>query len=134
MMRKLLLATGAVGLVLSAAGTSWAQGSQPAPMGPPKVMVIYREEVKTGKGAAHTKFESNYVAAFRKAKSPTHYLAMTSMSGSNEAWFVDPFASFEAWENDNKWVEKTPALAAELDQLGAKDAEYISGVRTIVLE
>ncbi len=108
------------------------QASASMPGHPPKVLTIFREEVKVGKGPAHEKFEAGFVQASRKAKWPTHYLAMTSMSGTNEAWFITPYDSFEAWEQDTQATEKNAAFTSELDQLGEKDAEFINSGRNIV--
>ncbi|MBI3668973.1 MAG: hypothetical protein HY237_04235 [Acidobacteria bacterium] len=112
--------------------TSIALAQEQAPSGPPKVLQIYREEVKPGKGAAHEKVEAGWPRAFANVKSPTHYLAMVSVTGPSEAWFVTGFDSLAAWEKDRLATEKNPALTAELDQLGAKDGELLSSVRSIV--
>ena len=77
-----------------------ALAQEKAPSGPPKVIQIIREEVKPGKGAAHEKVEVGWPRAFANAKSPTHYLAMTSVTGPSEAWFVTGFNSLAAWEAD----------------------------------
>ncbi|HEY8793805.1 MAG TPA: hypothetical protein VIM15_02585 [Gemmatimonadaceae bacterium] len=100
--------------------------------GPPKVVQIIREEVKPGKGAAHAKVEAGWPRAFAKAKWPTHYLAMTSMSGPSEAWFLIGYPSMAAWEQDNQNSEKATALTAQLDQLSARDGELLSNTRGVV--
>ena len=71
----------------SAPAAAAAQEAAPS-QAPPKVLQIFVESVKPGKGSAHEKVEPGWPAAFRKAKWPTHYLAMTSMSGPGEAWFL----------------------------------------------
>jgi len=68
-MKKTLFPMCALCLVLSGAVQALAQ--TPAPGAPPKVLTIFREEVKVGKGAAHEKFETNFVRASAKAKWPT---------------------------------------------------------------
>jgi len=132
MMRKTLFLLCVLGLVLSGATSALAQAQAPAPMGPPKVLQIFREEIKVGKVAAHEKFEAGFVHAFKKAKWPTNYLALSSMTGPGEAWFLTPYDSFEAWEKDQQAIEKNTALSTELSQLAGKDAEFISGGRSIV--
>lgn len=77
----------------------------------PKVLTITREFTKPGKsGAVHDKAESAFVQAMARAKSPTHYIGMTSLSGKPRALFVTQFASFEAWEKDNQANDKNAAL------------------------
>lgn len=94
---------------------SAAQDTTPAP-----VIQIYREVVKEGKNAIHTKVEMDYVRAFRKAKHPSYYLALTSMSGPNEAWFISPYPSFATAGENQKLGEKEP-LKSEIEMADAKD-------------
>ena len=65
-----------------------ALAQPPTSPSPPKVLRIYREEVKPGKVAAHEKVEVGWPQAFTKANYAVHYLAMTSMAGPYEAWFI----------------------------------------------
>ena len=113
-MRKLwgFVALSAVGMV--------AVFSQEAPAGPPPVLQIQREVIKEGKTAAHEKTEAEFVRAFRKAKFPGHYLAITTMSGAGEVWFLDPYPSFAAWEQYQNEQDKEP-LKSELEMAEAHD-------------
>ena len=107
-------------LALSGVGVVAAQES----MGPPKVLVIQREFMKPGKaGAVHEKSEAAFVQAFTAAKWPTHYLAMTSMSGRPRALFMMGYPSFGAWEKDNQAMEKNATLSAALDRINVTDGE-----------
>lgn len=111
--------------------TSAVQAQTAAPMGPPKVMQIYREVVKPGHGAAHAKTEAGWPAAFAKASWPSHYFAMTSTSGPNEAWFIGAWDSYAAYEKDGQEVEKNTALQAELERLSAVDGDHLSNTSSI---
>ena len=104
----------------------------PGPTGPPKVLQIYREEVKTGKGAVHLKVEKGFVAASARANWPTHYIAMTAITGPSEAWFLTGFPSFAAWEKDRDDTAKNKAFSAELDTLFEKDGELLTNMRSLV--
>jgi len=96
--------------------------------GPPKVLTIFREFVKPGKaGMVHEKAESAFVQAFTKANWPTHYLAVTSLSGKPRALFLIGYDSFAAWEKDNQATEKNEALSAALDRASMADGELLSG-------
>jgi hypothetical protein len=119
-------------LCLALAGAAQTLAQTPAPGGPPKVLTIFREEVKVGKGAVHEKFETNFVKASAKAKWPTHYLALTSLSGSSEAWFITPYDSFAAWEKDQKATEKNAGFLSELEKLGEQDAAFLNNGRSIL--
>ncbi len=102
------------------------------PNPPPKVLQIYREEVKVGKAPAHVKVEKGFVAAAAKANWPTHYLAMTTVTGPSEAWFLTGYPSFAAWEKDRDDTDKNSAFTADLDRLVEKDGELLTNGRSLV--
>lgn len=124
--------TSVVLLCLMSAPALAAAQEGAAGKGPPKVLQIFVESVKPGKGAAHTKVESGWPAAFRKANWPTHYLGMTSASGPGEAWFMAGYESFAAMEADQKNVEKNATLSKELERLSQVDGELLSGTRNVL--
>jgi hypothetical protein len=94
---------------------------------PPKVLLVYREFLKPGKGGApHEKAESAFVQAFAHAKSPTHYLAANSLTGKNRALFFIGYDSFDAWEKDSLATQKNAPLSAALDRAAVADGELLS--------
>jgi len=96
---------------------------------PPKVLSVTREWTKPGKnGTAHEKTESAFVQAMTRAKWPTHYLAVDSLSGKPRSLFFTPYDSFEAWEKDAKATEKNTGFAAELDRANLADGDMLAGV------
>src|SRR5713101_1644597 len=106
-----------------------AQEKTPASMPIPKVLQITREFVKPGKaGAVHDKAESAFVQAMTRAKWPTRYLGMTSLSGKSRALFLTWYDSFEAWEKDTKAVEKNSALMSALDRASVADGELLDSL------
>jgi hypothetical protein len=119
-------------LLLVAPCSTLVQAQEPVSGSPPKVLQIFVESVKPGKGAAHEKVEVGWPQAFRKAKWPSHYLAMTSMTGPSEAWFLTGYDSYASWEADQKHMEQTPSLSRELERLSLRDGELLSGTRGIV--
>src|SRR6188474_2808740 len=82
------------------ASVSLVQAQSAAPPPPPKVLQIFREVVKPGHSAAHATTEAGWPAAFSKANAPGNYIALTSVSGPNEAWFITGYDSFAAYEKD----------------------------------
>ena len=115
-----------LGLSVVLAGVSLGAAQEKS--GPPKVLTIFREFVKPGKaGMVHEKAESAFVQAFTKANWPTHYLAVTSLSGKPRALFLIGYDSFAAWETDNQATEKNEALSAALDRASMADGELLSG-------
>jgi hypothetical protein len=105
--------------------------AQTLPTSQPNMITIVREEVKLGRDADHAKVEAGWPAAYEKAKSPDYYLAMTSMTGAPEAWYVTAYASHAAIGDSLKREDSDAVLTAELTRLRRADADVISGVRTI---
>jgi hypothetical protein len=125
MIRKLSLALGAY---LLTACVGFAQENAAEHM-PPKVLTVTREYTKPGKdGTPHEKTESAFVKAMTKAKAPTHYIAVQSLSGKPRVLFLTGYDSFEAWEKDFKAIEKNEALSAELDRANVADGEMLAGI------
>jgi hypothetical protein len=113
-------------LVVTCACVTAAQEKSPGNASVPKVLQITREFVKPGKaGMVHDKAESTFVEAMTRAKWPTHYLGMTSLSGKQRALFLTWYESFEAWEKDADAVQKNTILAAALDRAGMADGELL---------
>jgi hypothetical protein len=107
-------------------GSFGMAAAQEQPMSPPKVLTVTREFVKPGKaGAMHDKAESAFVQAFARAKWPTHYLAMNSVSGKPRVLFLTGYDSFEAWEKDTQAADKNAALSGALDRAGVADGELL---------
>lgn len=133
-MHRLLLSRSGVCVALMA-GTcilvSVSSLAQGLPKAQPKVLTIIREHVKVGRASVHGKFEAGYPAALEKAKSPDYYLALTSMSGPSEAWYLMPQESFAAIDAGIKRDDKDPVLSAEMSRLDLADAENINAVETI---
>jgi hypothetical protein len=112
-----------VGLLSNAVADDMSDGTMP----PPKVLVISREFVKPGKtGSVHEKSESAFVQAMAKAKWPTHYLAVTSLSGRSRVLFLTPYDSFDAWEKDEVATMKNSTLSAALDHALVADGDLLS--------
>jgi hypothetical protein len=104
-----------------------AAGQETVP--PPKVLSIFREFVKPGKsGALHEKSESAFVQAMTRAKWPTHYLAVSSISGKPRVLFLTGYDSFEAWEKDILAQQKNATLSAAIERANVADGELLSDV------
>jgi hypothetical protein len=123
--RCLLVLCLVVGCSFTAVAQDKAQGSSSIP----HVIQITREYTKPGKsGVAHDKAESAFVTAMSRAKWPTHYVGMTSLSGKQRALFITQYASFEAWEMDNEATAKNAELSAGLERASVADGELLESV------
>ena len=122
-MRRVSLGLTLLALVAGSAAPALAQGM---PTSQPKFLHIAREEVKMGRTADHAKWEAGWPAAYEKSKSPYTYVAMVSVTGRTEAWYVTPLASQAAFGEMSARDEADSALSAELDRLSRGDAEFVS--------
>jgi hypothetical protein len=98
----------------------------PAPGAPPAVLQITREEVKPGKDAAHEASEASWSAAHAKAQLQNGWLGMTSLSGPNEAWFLQGYASWEEMEKAAKASQANEAYSAEVKRISPIDGDSLS--------
>jgi hypothetical protein len=117
-------------LAFTAAVPAFAAAQTGLPTSQPNLLSIVREEVKVGRSEDHARIEAGWPAAYEKAKSPDYYLALVSMTGGLEAWYVAPYANHAALDESLKRDDE-PALAAELARLYKSDAEVVSSVRRL---
>ena len=115
-------------LILACSATARPQGM---PTTQPAMLQIGIEEIKLGRDVEHGKNEAGWPAAFTKAKSKYNYLALVSMTGRNEVWYVSPYANHAAMADGMKANEDDPALAAELARLYKADAEFLASFRSL---
>ncbi|MGH9524995.1 MAG: hypothetical protein ACRD3E_20910 [Terriglobales bacterium] len=124
-MRKTVLCCSMVALCLTLFNVM-AVAQDDSMHGPPKVLQIVREQVKPGKGDAHIASESAWSRALKAAKYDHPMLAMTSATGSTEAWFLNGYESFAALEkNSQKW-DNDPAVRRVVEIYDPKEAEFVS--------
>jgi hypothetical protein len=124
-MKRMGLRLGSCLLAICAVAVAQEQPDQ----GPPKVLTVTREWVKPGKnGTMHEKSESAFVQAMTRAKWPTHYLDVDSLSGKPRSLFFTGYDSFEAWEKDTLAVQKNAVLFAALDHAAVADGELLTGI------
>jgi hypothetical protein len=137
-MRNLFLSIITAATVCLIAGSANYTGAQSAPAQgtaaqshePPAVLEIVRESIKEGHAPAHEKVESDWANAFRKHNFPYHQLALTSMAGPSEAWFLIGFPSFAAVQGASQEMEKS-GFKSEMDTLETRDGELRSNSRTM---
>ncbi|WP_243319941.1 hypothetical protein [Geothrix sp. SG200] len=106
--------------------------AQGGPQPPPPLLMVYREAVKPGHGAAHAATESAWSRALAKGKSSEHYLGMSSLTGPSEAWFCMGFRSYADWEAKQQEQEKNMALKKEVDAISQKDGEHLSEAQSFL--
>jgi hypothetical protein len=122
---------GRILFALSLAGICLFATSAQEKMSIPKVLQIQREFLKPGKaGSIHEVKESAFIDAMSRAKWPTHYIGMTSLSGKSRALFFTSYDSFDAWEKDYAAISKNAALSSSLDRAYSADGELLDSTDT----
>jgi hypothetical protein len=128
-MRKLILPSMLVFCALTVVAIAQAEEAM---MKPPKVLTMTREVLKTGKGAAHEKWEAGWPRMFAKANWPTHYMAMSAITGEPRVLFFTGFESMEDWAKESQAQDKNAAMAAEQATLADKDGDFLTGLTNVV--
>lgn len=117
-----------VGICLAFASIATAQDKS-STMTPPKVLTLTREFVKPGKtGSTHDKAESAFVKAMTTAKSKAYYIGLDSVSGKLRSIFLTGYDSFDAWEKDQRSVQKDPTLGPAIERALAADGTLLDAV------
>jgi hypothetical protein len=107
-------------------------GHDPA-SGPPHIMAIYREDVKAGKTASHEKLEARFARAYARTSWARPYLALSSLSGAPQAWFVVPYDSLSDLEKEYKLADQAPAATKTVfEQLSASEADHLDSSRLVL--
>jgi hypothetical protein len=115
----------ALGGACAALGQEKSAGTAPRP----KVLQIMREYTKPGKsGMVHDKAESAFVQAMSRAKWPTNYVGMASLTGKPRALFFTFYDSFEALEKDGAAAAKNATLSAAIDRAGEADGQLLDSM------
>ncbi|HQZ86540.1 MAG TPA: hypothetical protein PLB21_13065 [Actinomycetota bacterium] len=88
--------------------------------------------MKVGKGPAHAVLETNWNAAYVRAKLENGWLGMTSMSGPSEAWYLMGFGSWGEMEKYNRAAEANEAWSAENAKFLTQDGDLLSRASYII--
>ena len=98
----------------------------------PKVLRIFREEVKQGKSTAHEKTEASFVKMFTRNKYPVYSIGCYVLAGPSEAWFFEGHDSYKSIENVENIIEKNAAMKADFATLESLDGELRTNSSTMV--
>jgi hypothetical protein len=94
---------------------------------PPKILRMFREDVKEGKGAAHEKTEAAFMQTAAKVNYPAHILGLTNITGTALAVFLEGHETFASIA-DSQALLDTP----EFGKLDVADAEVRINQRSIL--
>lgn len=111
------------GLTLSPVPAAMAQQDSGQTHSPSKYLYLTNVELKPEQGSAYAKIEREEVEALRAANAPSHYLAMSSITGSSHVIYMHGFDSFADLQKDH---DATVAMTKLEDTLRADNAEEAS--------
>lgn len=118
-------------LSLAVLFVSAAVAQDMAPTPPPKMIQIYREEMKSGKAGAHQRTEAAFVRTETKYGFPSHYEALTTISGPEEAWFITRYESYADFGKDQAFEDSHATMRAELNADDEADGALRNSSRSI---
>jgi hypothetical protein len=123
-MKKLVLSL--LAILVAGTGTFVASAQQ---SDHPKVLQVTREFTKPYKGGAlHDKTEGAFLKAMASANWPTHYLALSSLTGKSRSLYLTTYDNFDAWEKDYAAFSKNATLSAALEHASEADGELLESV------
>lgn len=106
----------------------YAQQAQSAP--PPALLQIYRDPVKPAKMPEYSRIEGE--AAQARARASTWpYLAIQSITGPQEVWFISGFDSYAALERSAEPFARNAMLTAELNRLLEAKTSLVADPRAV---
>jgi hypothetical protein len=87
---------------------------------PPKVLDIIQERLKPNSEAAYDRNERDIARTCAKLKCPVPYLALQSLSGEKEVWWLNAYESDIRREELRRAFESNDILMSELRKLGQR--------------
>jgi hypothetical protein len=124
--------------LLSAFAQVFGQTPSATPGGPPKAVLIVREDIKPGMMPAHNKHSASYASLFRKLQTPNYRIALLPVAGSeNEVIYLNPLESFAQLQGTTEATDKkmeglSGAMKAESDRLDKEAPLLHAGMRDML--
>lgn len=102
--------------------------AQPTPFSPPPaVLQVNREFLRIGHHADVLEIERQSVQGQAELKSPHSYLALTSMSGPDELWWLHGFDSYAGIDQEWAKVRAVPGLMEQWSRTPKLKSDMVSG-------
>lgn len=92
---------------------------------PPEILQIYTDSVKPGKMPEYTRVEQEAARTCSRANT-WPYLAIQSVTGPQEVWFISGFDSYASMERSSEPFDKNAALSADLGRLMEQKTSLVS--------
>ncbi|HVO97375.1 MAG TPA: hypothetical protein VMT15_04880 [Bryobacteraceae bacterium] len=92
---------------------------------PASVIYIYREQVRPGKIAAFTRIEEGAAQSCARMKCPNPYIAISSVSGPSEFWWINGFESNDAMERVQAAYAANQEIMKELNSVAESKGDLV---------
>lgn len=113
-------------LLLSTLSSAQA-GKEPDSMfATPRYFVVSREYVKPGKDLPYNEIETDAARICARMGCPNAYLAINSITGPTQVWWLTPFESYTHLESMASGYAANPALLTELARIVERKADLIT--------
>lgn len=109
-----------------------------AQQGPPKVLLIVREEIKPGMMGTHNRHSADFVSIFNQMQTPNRRIAMVPVAGNeNEVLYITAAESFAEIETINRSTDQKLAslngnMRVKMDALDKEASALHSGMRDML--
>jgi len=100
---------------------------------PNTILTVFRESVRVGKGAAHDAHEDSWARAVTAAKGADPFVAMSSLTGPNEIWYMQAFPTWDAYQKSTEANRANAAQTLVDQKYRPMEAEFLSDSRLMVL-
>lgn len=106
--------------------------------GPPKVLLIVREEIKPGMMPVHNRHSAEYAAIFAKLQTPNQRIALVPVAGNeNEVVYLNAAMSFAEIEKINQDTEKkmtavNASMQSQVDRLNKEAPSLHAAMRDML--
>jgi hypothetical protein len=101
---------------------------------PPLFLLIVRERLRPGMEQAYNQNELELATACATLKCPHPYLALASVAGPKEVWWLNAFASQEEKDQLDAAYARNKPLMAKLTELGKRKEGYREALSTTLIE
>ena len=106
--------------------------------GPPRVLLIVREEIKAGMMGSHSRHSAEFASVFNKLQTPNERIALVPVTGSeNDVVYITPGESFadlekKVQETDKKMAAVNASMQMQLDRLEKEAPTLHSAMRDML--
>ena len=110
------------------AASIWGQSGA---IEPPPILKITKMMVKIGKLPEVQKLESERIGAMKKFNYPRSYISSVSLTGPQQVWIFSRYKNLQDMADDIAFVNRTPALRAEMEKLDDMEGSLLNSKRDI---